>query len=61
MDKQENRVAAILAANLNPLIDAANFDVHCFLNSVGGLNRQGFCVDVLAIGAKAEPKADHKN
>ncbi|WP_197688067.1 hypothetical protein [Bradyrhizobium lablabi] len=61
MDKEDDRIAAIFAANLNPLIDAADFDVHSLLDAVRGLNREGTRAELLAISAKAQSAPNRKN
>jgi hypothetical protein len=57
MNKKDNRIAAIFAANLNPLIDAADLDVHSLLDAIWSLDRQYARTEGLAIGAKAESAA----
>jgi hypothetical protein len=54
VNKEDNRIAAIFATNLNPLIDAADFDVHSLLDAVWRLNREGTWAEVLAISPKSK-------
>jgi hypothetical protein len=54
VNKEDDRIAAIFTSNLDPLVDAADFDVHFFLESVWRLNRKGTRAEVLAISAKSK-------
>src|ERR1700680_1244473 len=47
MNKEDNRIAAIFAANLNPLINATDLDVHSLLDTVWRLNREGTRAELL--------------
>ena len=57
MNKEDDRIAAIFAANLNPLIDAADLDVHSLLDAVWRLNREHTRAEVLAISPKTKSRA----
>ncbi|MDN3274693.1 hypothetical protein QWJ07_10585 [Frankia sp. RB7] len=61
MDEQQNRVIPILAADLNPLLDAADIDKRALLHAVGGADRESFGGKMLAIGAKAQTGSRHNN
>ena len=55
MDEQENRVVPILAADLDPLLDAADLDVCAFLYAVRRADGESFGGKMLAIGPKPQP------
>ena len=59
MNKEDHRIAAIFTANLNPLIDAADLDVHSLLNAVRRLNCKDGCAELLAIRAISKSPGDH--
>src|ERR1700730_6889295 len=61
VNKEDNRIVAIFAANLNPLVDAADFYVHSFLDAVWRLNREGARAEMLAISAKSKSQAYCEN
>src|SRR5947199_389991 len=51
VNKEDHRIAAIFTANLDPLIDAADLDVHSLLDAVRRLNCKDGCAELLAMGA----------
>jgi hypothetical protein len=57
---EKDRIVAILAANLNPLVNSAYLDVHPLLNAVGRTNGHRFRICVLQVGAKREAYADEE-
>src|SRR5258708_16219829 len=57
VNKENDRIVAIFTSHLYPLVDAADFDVHCFLEAVGRINRKGTRAEVLSISAKSKSRA----
>src|ERR1700724_1043814 len=61
VNKEDNRIVAIFAANLNPLVDTADFHVHPLLDAVWRSNREGARAEMLAISAPSKSQAYCEN
>ena len=61
MDKQQDGVPPILAADLNPLPDAADVDELSLLQPMRCMDRENFRREMLAVGTKAQPGGCHRN
>jgi hypothetical protein len=57
----ENRILAILPADLNPLVDPADSDVHALVDAVRGVDGDLFGSHLLPVSPKDEKQAHHNH
>ncbi len=58
MKAEKNRIVAVLAANLNPLVDPADLDVHSLVDAVGGVNSNRSGSRTLSVKPQGENRPD---
>ena len=61
MDEQQDRIIPVLAADLDPLPDAADVDESGLLHPIRGMDRKDARRNMLAVGTKTQTDAHQRH